>query len=81
MTCRPLFSLRGDGAAILFISVMCGGTPEKFVETFIDEGKTDMVACMRAYCNVKFDGSMRIDHTPVFHVGASSCVRVHDGIT
>ena len=40
------------------------GTPEKFVETFIDEGKSDMVACMRAYRDVKFDGIMRTDHTP-----------------
>ena len=25
------------------------GTPEKFVETFVDEGPTDMAACIRAY--------------------------------
>ena len=40
------------------------GTPERFVETFIDEGKTDMVECMRAYRDVHFDGIMRTDHTP-----------------
>lgn len=40
------------------------GVPEHFVETFIDEGKTDMVECMRAYRDVGFDGIMRTDHTP-----------------
>ena len=40
------------------------GTPEKFVETFHDEGKTDMAACMRAYRDVGFDGVCRPDHVP-----------------
>jgi mannonate dehydratase len=40
------------------------GTPEHFEETFIDEGKTDMVACMRAYRDAHFTGIMRCDHTP-----------------
>jgi mannonate dehydratase len=40
------------------------GTAERFEETFIDEGKTDMAACMRAYRDVDFDGIMRSDHTP-----------------
>ncbi|PSR20412.1 MAG: mannonate dehydratase [Sulfobacillus acidophilus] len=40
------------------------GTPTHFVETFIDNGKTDMVECMRAYRDVDFDGIMRSDHTP-----------------
>ena len=40
------------------------GTPQKFVETFIDEGKTDMVECMRAYRDIEFDGTVRTDHTP-----------------
>ncbi len=40
------------------------GTPEKFVETFIDEGQTDMAQCMRAYRDISFDGIMRSDHTP-----------------
>jgi mannonate dehydratase len=40
------------------------GTPDKFVETFVDEGQTDMVACMRAYRDIHFDGIMRTDHTP-----------------
>lgn len=40
------------------------GTPERFAETFIDEGQTDMAACMRAYRDVQFNGIMRTDHTP-----------------
>jgi mannonate dehydratase len=40
------------------------GVPEKFVETFHDEGQTDMLACMRAYRDSGFDGVMRCDHYP-----------------
>ena len=40
------------------------GTPEKFVETFHDDGQTDMVACMRAYRDIGFEGVCRPDHVP-----------------
>lgn len=40
------------------------GTVEHFVETFIDEGQTDMLECMRAYRDGGFEGIMRTDHTP-----------------
>ncbi len=40
------------------------GTPEKFVETFHDNGKTDMLACMRAYQTVGYEGVLRPDHVP-----------------
>lgn len=40
------------------------GTPEKFVETFHDAGKTDMAACMRAYRDIQYDGVCRPDHVP-----------------
>lgn len=40
------------------------GSVKKFVETFHDEGKTDMLACMRAYRAVGFDGVARPDHVP-----------------
>jgi mannonate dehydratase len=40
------------------------GTPEKFVETFHDEGKTDMLACMKAYRDIGFEGVLRPDHVP-----------------
>lgn len=40
------------------------GTPEHFVETFHDNGPTDMAAAMRAYREIGFDGAMRPDHVP-----------------
>jgi mannonate dehydratase len=40
------------------------GTRERFVETFHDEGQTDMLACMEAYRDVNFDGVCRPDHVP-----------------
>jgi len=42
------------------------GTPDNFVETFHDEGKTDMLACMQAYQEIGYDGVMRSDHVPLF---------------
>lgn len=40
------------------------GTPESFVETWHDNGPTDMVAAMRAYREIGFDGPIRPDHVP-----------------
>ncbi len=40
------------------------GAPEKFEETFHDAGRTDMVACMRAYRDIGFSGVLRPDHVP-----------------
>jgi mannonate dehydratase len=40
------------------------GTPENFVETFHDDGQTDMLACMRAYRDIGFEGMCRPDHVP-----------------
>ena len=40
------------------------GTPQQIVETFHDEGKTDMVACMRAYREIGYEGVCRPDHVP-----------------
>lgn len=40
------------------------GTPEKFEETWHDAGKTDMLACMRAYRDIDFNGVLRPDHVP-----------------
>ncbi len=40
------------------------GTPESFVETFHDNGPTDMVAAIRALREVGFDGPIRPDHVP-----------------
>jgi mannonate dehydratase len=40
------------------------GTPEKFVETFHDDGQTDMLACMQAYKDIGYEGVLRPDHVP-----------------
>lgn len=40
------------------------GTPERFVETFVDEGPTDMAACVRAYVDAGVDAPLRTDHAP-----------------
>ena len=40
------------------------GTPEKFEETWHDAGQTDMLACMRAYKDINFEGVLRPDHVP-----------------
>jgi mannonate dehydratase len=43
------------------------GTPEHFVETFHDDGPTDMLACLRAYADVGYEGVLRPDHVPTLH--------------
>lgn len=43
------------------------GTPEKFVETFLDQGHTDLWAAVRAWIEVGFDGPVRSDHVPTLH--------------
>lgn len=40
------------------------GTAESFVETFHDNGPTDMVAAVRAYRDIGFTGPIRADHVP-----------------
>lgn len=40
------------------------GTPERFEETWHDAGKTDMLACMKAYKEIGFNGVLRPDHVP-----------------
>jgi mannonate dehydratase len=58
------------------------GTPEKFVETFHDDGQTDMLACMKAYRDINFDGLCRPDHVPTMladdndHAGYSAVGRL-----
>lgn len=56
----------GEQGKIFFVHFRdVRGTPNSFVETFHDEGQTDMLACMRAYTECGFDGVMRSDHTPL----------------
>jgi len=40
------------------------GTADKFEETWHDDGKTDMLACLRAYRDIGFEGVLRPDHVP-----------------
>ena len=40
------------------------GTPEKFAEAFHDDGQTDLVACLRAYRDIGYEGVCRPDHYP-----------------
>jgi len=40
------------------------GVPTKYEETWHDAGKTDMLACMKAYRDIGFDGVLRPDHVP-----------------
>jgi mannonate dehydratase len=40
------------------------GDVYKFEETFHDDGKTDMLACMKAYRDVGYEGVCRPDHVP-----------------
>jgi mannonate dehydratase len=58
------------------------GTPEKFVETFHDDGQTNMLACMRVYREIGYEGVYRPDHVPTMegdsneHAGYSSIGRL-----
>jgi mannonate dehydratase len=40
------------------------GDAHSFVETFHDDGQSDLAACIRAYAEVGFSGPMRPDHVP-----------------
>ncbi|MEJ7838313.1 MAG: mannonate dehydratase [Thermomicrobiales bacterium] len=40
------------------------GTRDRFIETFHEDGQTDMLETMHAYADVGFDGPMRPDHVP-----------------
>ena len=59
------------------------GTADNFVETFVDDGPTDMLACMRAYRDIGFNGTMRSDHVPTLDgdsaevAGYSRLARLH----
>ena len=57
--------IRKFGKAISFIHFRdVRGVPSKFEETWHDAGKTDMLACMKAYRDIGFDGVLRPDHVP-----------------
>ncbi len=55
----------GDAGRIHFVHFRdVRGTPTRFEETFIDEGPTDMAACIRAYAESGVDAPLRTDHSP-----------------
>jgi len=41
------------------------GTPTDFHETFPDNGPTDMIAAVRTYKEIGYDGFARVDHVPL----------------
>jgi mannonate dehydratase len=59
------FGSRGVIAFVHFRDVR--GTAGDFVETFHDDGPTDMAACLRAYDEVGFTGPIRPDHVPTMY--------------
>ena len=58
-------AIRRFGDKIFFVHFRdVRGIPSKFKETFHDDGKTDMAACLRAYRDIEYDGVCRVDHVP-----------------
>jgi mannonate dehydratase len=47
------------------------GTPTHFVETFHDNGPTNMLEAMRCYHEIGFEGAMRPDHVPTLEGDAN----------
>jgi mannonate dehydratase len=73
----------GNQGKIFFVHLRdVRGTPEKFEETFHDDGQTNMLECIRAYRDVGFDGVARPDHVPTMegdsndHAGYSAIGRL-----
>ncbi|SDT12575.1 mannonate dehydratase [Actinopolymorpha singaporensis] len=55
----------GEQGKIFFVHFRdVRGTVENFVETWHDDGPTDLYECLRTYREVGFDGPMRPDHVP-----------------
>ena len=91
--CQGNFTLMTDdlpgvikkfGKKIFFIHFRdVKGVPSRFEETWHDAGKTDMLACMRAYREIGFEGVLRPDHVPTVegdsneHAGYSSFGRLY----
>ena len=58
-------TIREFGDSIAFIHFRdLRGTASEFVETFHDDGQTDMAECLRAYREIGFSGPLRADHVP-----------------
>ncbi len=66
---RGLVGLKGRPGrdrigTVHFRNVRVEAPQYKYVETFIDEGECDMLACMRAFKEVGYTGMLDPDHTP-----------------
>lgn len=77
-------AIRKFGSKISFVHFRdVRGVPERFEETWHDAGKTDMLACMKAYRDIGFDGVLRPDHVPTVegdsndHAGYSAFGRLY----
>jgi mannonate dehydratase len=58
-------TIRRLGAHIAYVHFRdVRGTADDFIETFHDNGPTDMAEAMRAYRDIGFTGCMRPDHVP-----------------
>ena len=58
-------TIRRLGAHIAYVHFRdVRGTADDFIETFHDNGPTDMAEAMRAYREIGFTGCMRPDHVP-----------------
>lgn len=55
----------GSQGKVFFVHLRdVAGTVEDFVETWHDDGPTDLLQCLREYDAVGFDGVLRPDHVP-----------------
>jgi mannonate dehydratase len=77
-------AIRKFGRKISFVHFRdVRGVPTKFEETWHDAGKTDMLACMKAYRDIGFEGVLRPDHVPTVegdsndHAGYSAFGRLY----
>jgi mannonate dehydratase len=57
------------------------GTAGRFVETFHDDGPTDMAAMLRAYHAAGFDGPLRVDHVPALEGESVGPMRPGDALS
>jgi mannonate dehydratase len=53
------------------------GAVPRFRETFHDNGKTDMAACIRAYREIGFTGPARPDHVPTLEGESNELAGYH----
>lgn len=77
-------AIRDFGDKISFVHFRdVRGVPTQFEETWHDAGKTDMLATIRAYRDIGFDGVLRPDHVPTVegdsnsHAGYSAFGRLY----